>query len=58
MVLGEWAAMEGQIWPSELIDRACGTPPAGGQTGRGTRLAVDYAHSSVTHALAAARDRW
>ena len=53
MVLGEWAAMEGQIWPSELIDRACGAPPAGDR--KGYLLAVDYAHSSVTHALLLAR---
>ena len=53
MVLGEWAAMEGQIWPSELIDRACGAPPVGDRTGY--LLAVDYAHSSVTHALLLAR---
>ena len=53
MVLGEWAAMEGQIWPSELIDRACGAPPVGER--KGYLLAVDYAHSSVTHALLLAR---
>ena len=46
--------MEGQIWPSELIDRACGAPPVGDRTGY--LLAVDYAHSSsVTHALLLAR---
>ena len=53
MVLGEWAAMEGQIWPSELIDRACGAPPVGDRNGY--MIAVDYAHSSVTHALLLAR---
>ncbi|MDE2876542.1 MAG: hypothetical protein OXQ93_13945 [Gemmatimonadota bacterium] len=48
MVYGEWSASEGLIYP--LVAEVVGTPPDERQVWR-YMVGVDYAHSSVTHAV-------
>ena len=52
MVLGEWAASEGLVWPN-FPDAVVADPPAGEPDER--ILGVDWAHSSVTHCVLLAR---
>ena len=53
MVLGEWAASEGLVWPE--IGGCLEDPPTMSQVWRWT-VGVDWAHSSVTSAVVVGRD--